>query len=88
MHVAPSERSNHIAAWQKLVRQQRHVRPSKMPTPPEVRFEVDGNYTLAIAKKAGVVQYGIAKRNPNDDPNRPERGRMIAFVRAARKLLA
>lgn len=51
----------------------------------KVRYETDGNFTIALVKYRRQVEVGIAKRNPTD-PFVPERGQQIALHRALKKL--
>ena len=47
----------------------------------------DGNFTYVVLKDYpdGIVM-GLAKRNPGDDPDMPERGERLAAIRAWRML--
>jgi hypothetical protein len=52
------------------------------------RVQRDGNFTYVtfVNSKSQTVT-GAAKRNPNDDPDIPERGEAIATIRAYKNYL-
>ena len=51
-------------------------------------FHRDGNFTACIllGPRGKIVSVGVAKRNPNQDPDIPERGQEIALARAVKKV--
>ena len=55
----------------------------------EKHWYQDWNFTVCVLKLgARIESIGVAKRNPNCDPDVPERGKAISLARAVKKLQA